>query len=79
VLTEQEEAAIVREVYGGAQAVYGDGTPFERYLRDHGLRHYAEYHPDSGFWTFQLIEAAWFLGLSAVLFAVTAWVVRQRA
>ena len=42
--------------------VHTDGTPIERYLAEHGLRHYAEYQPGSRFWTLQAIESAWFSG-----------------
>ena len=77
-LSEAEEWAIVRDVYGNGDAVYGAGTPVERYLADHGLRHYTEYHPAEAFWTFQLIESALFLGLAAVLLAAAVLVVRRR-
>jgi hypothetical protein len=77
-LSEAEERAIVRDVYAGGEPVYGAGTPVERYLADHGLRHYTEYHPAGAFWTFQLIEAALFLSLAAMLLALAVLVVRRR-
>ena len=77
-LSDAEEWAIIRDVYTGGDAVYGAGTPIERYLADHGLRHYAEYHPAGAFWTFQLIESALFLALAAVLLTVAVHVVRRR-
>jgi hypothetical protein len=77
-LSEAEERAIIRDVYAGGEAVYGAGTPMERYLADHGLRHYAEYHPTGAFWTFQLIESALFLALAAGLLIVAVHVVRRR-
>jgi len=36
------------------------------------------YHPADRFWTFQAIEAAIFLGITAVLLGLTVWVVRRR-
>jgi hypothetical protein len=77
-LSETEERAIVRDVYADGDAVYGAGTPVERYLADHGLRHYAEYHPTGAFWMFQLIESALFLTLAVVLLAAAVHVVRRR-
>jgi hypothetical protein len=77
-LSEAEERAIIRDVYASGEPVYGAGTPVERYLADHGLRHYAEYHPTGAFWTFQLIESALFLTLAAVLLAAAVQVVRRR-
>ncbi|GAA1369688.1 ABC transporter permease subunit [Catellatospora chokoriensis] len=77
-LSTREERAIVREVYGGHEAVYGAGTPIERYLAEHGLRHYAEYHPGSSFLTMQLVESAVFVGLAAALLAGAVWLVRRR-
>ncbi|MEU8004336.1 hypothetical protein AB0B66_24540 [Catellatospora sp. NPDC049111] len=65
-------------MYGGSDAVYGAGTPIERYLADHGLRHYTEYHPAGSFLSMQLVEAAAFLGLAAVLPAAAVWIVRRR-
>ncbi|GAA2631460.1 ABC transporter permease [Dactylosporangium fulvum] len=79
LLSADEEAAAVRQVYGGTDAVRGSGTPMEQYLLDHGLRHYTEYHPDSGFWTFQLVETACFLGAAALLLAATVMTIRRRA
>lgn len=77
-LTDREEVAITREVYGNTDAVYGAGTPIERYLADHGLRHYTEYHPGGSFLTMQLIESAVFLGLAAAMLAAALWIVRRR-
>jgi hypothetical protein len=35
--------------------------------------------PAGRFWTFQWIEAGWLIALSALLIAVTVWLVRRRA
>jgi hypothetical protein len=45
----------------------------------HGYSHLTSYQPASRFWTFQWIEGGWLLALSALLIAVTVWVVRRRA
>jgi hypothetical protein len=47
-------------------------------LHDHGIHYALLYHPADRFWTFQAIETGLFLGLSAVLLAVTAWWVTRR-
>lgn len=78
-LSDSEEAAIIRQVYGGSDALYSSDARVESFMLDHGLRHYTEYHPDSSFWTFQAIESAWFLGLAAVLLTAAIWMVRRRS
>jgi hypothetical protein len=77
-LSDGEEAAIIRQVYGGSETVYSSDARAESFMIDHGLRHYTQYHPDSSFWTFQAIEAAVFGGLAAVLLAAAVWIVRRR-
>jgi hypothetical protein len=59
--------------FGGS----GD-TAVNRCLHDNRLVNVLVYHPASRFWTFQAIETAVFLGVSAVLLAVTAWWVLRR-
>jgi hypothetical protein len=49
------------------------------YLHDHGYQRWVTYQPAGRFWTFQLIEAAIFVGLAAVLLAATVWRVKRRA
>jgi len=77
-LSEGEEREIVQQIYGDGTAVYGPGSPVERYLAEHGLRHYSEFHPNSGFWPMQAIESAWFLAFAAALLAAAVWIVRRR-
>jgi hypothetical protein len=48
------------------------------YLHQHGIREFALYHTGDRFWTFQLIEAAIFLGLAAALLLAAAWLVHCR-
>jgi hypothetical protein len=76
-LSDSEEAAIIREVYGGADTLYSSDARVESFMIDHGLRHWTEYHPDSSFWTFQAVEAAGFTGLAVVLLAAAVWLVRR--
>ena len=45
----------------------------------HGYIQLTRYQPASRFWVFQSIEGAWLLALSAVLIAITVWLVRRRA
>jgi len=45
----------------------------------HGYTQLTRYQPASRFWSFQWIEGGWLLALSALLIAVTVWVVRRRA
>lgn len=60
------------QVAGGAKQV-----PIEC-LSKLGLLTRVEYHPSSRFWTFQWIEAALFVGVSAVLVAFAAWWILKR-
>jgi hypothetical protein len=45
----------------------------------HGYIQLTKYQPASRFWPFQWIEGGWLLALSALLIAVTVWLVRRRA
>jgi ABC-2 family transporter protein len=48
-------------------------------LFQHGYTQWTSYQPVSRFWPFQWIEGGWLLALSALLIAVTIWLVRRRA
>jgi hypothetical protein len=48
-------------------------------LTSHGYTQLTSYQPAGRFWAFQWIEAGWLLALSALLIAVTVWLVRRRA
>ncbi|RSM42925.1 hypothetical protein DMB66_54040 [Actinoplanes sp. ATCC 53533] len=78
LLSDGEEAAIIRQVYGGSDTLYNSDARVESFMIDHGLRHYTEYHPDSSFWVFQAIESASFLALAAASLAAAIWMVRRR-
>jgi hypothetical protein len=77
-LSEAEQTAILRTIYGDNGAAEGVRAPGERYMAEHGLRHFSEYRPNSSFWTLQVIEAVWFIGFAAVLLAGSVWLVRRR-
>jgi hypothetical protein len=47
-------------------------------LVQHGYTQWSDYQPASRFWPFQWIEGGWLLALSALLIAVTVWLVRRR-
>jgi hypothetical protein len=47
-------------------------------FRRQGLRQEVTYHPAASFWTFQLIEAGIFLGMSAALVTFLVWLVNRR-
>jgi len=48
-------------------------------LAQHGYTMWTSYQPASRFWPFQWIEGGWLLVLSALLIAVTVWLVQRRA
>ena len=48
-------------------------------LAQHGYTQWTSYQPASRFWPFQWIEGGWLLALSALLIAVTIYLVRRRA
>lgn len=73
-LSEKEEWAIVRQVYGADQGDAG----VARYMAEHGLRHFTDYHPAASLVSFQLIEVAVVAGLSAVLLPGAVLVIRRR-
>lgn len=73
-LSEKEEWAIVRQVYGADQGDAG----VARYMAEHGLRRFTEYHPAASFVSFQLIEVAVFAGLAAVLLSGAVLLIRRR-
>jgi ABC-type transport system involved in multi-copper enzyme maturation permease subunit len=52
---------------------------FAQCLSQHGYTLWTSYQPASRFWPFQWIEGGWLLALSAILIAVTVWLVRRRA
>jgi hypothetical protein len=70
-LTFSEENALMR---AARDAAVEPGT----YLHQQGIRQFVLYHPGDRFWTFQLFEAAIFLGLAAALLLAAAWLVHRR-
>jgi hypothetical protein len=57
----------------------GGPNGFAQCLAQHGYTQWTSYQPASRFWAFLWIEAGWLLALSALLIAVTIWLVRRRA
>jgi hypothetical protein len=55
------------------------GPSFEPCLAPHGYTQWTSFQPASRFWPFQLIEGGWLLVLSALLIAVTVYLVCRRA
>jgi hypothetical protein len=55
------------------------GPSFVQCLAPHGYTQWTSYQPASRFWPFQWIEGGWLLVLSALLIAVTVWLVQRRA
>ncbi|MGW4940973.1 ABC transporter permease subunit [Actinoplanes sp. NPDC004185] len=54
------------------------GTNLNQFLHARGIQQFGVYHPAERFWTFQIIEAALFITVAAVLIGVVAWRVRRR-
>jgi ABC-type transport system involved in multi-copper enzyme maturation permease subunit len=65
------------QLFSPGPATPANVDPFT-YLTQHGYALVTTYQPDSRFWTFQLIEGGWLLGLSVVLLGATVWLVRRR-
>jgi hypothetical protein len=72
-LTLDQVNAVGRAFSGSSGSGYMD------YLQQHGIRFLADYQPAERFWTFQLIEAAVFVGLASALIAATLWWLQRRA
>jgi len=66
-------------VHSKAQKVQVFTADVPQYLYQHGYQQWTSYQPGSRFWPFQWIESGWLLALSALLIAVTVWLVRRRA
>jgi hypothetical protein len=54
------------------------GTNLNQFLHAQDIQQFMVYHPADRFWTFQLIEAALFIAVAAVLIGVVVWRVRRR-
>ena len=70
-------ASTVRRLCGGP--CHGTRLSLAQLLAQHGYTHWTSYQPGSRFWPFQWIEGGWLLALSALLIAVTVWLVHRRA
>ena len=54
------------------------GANLNQFLHARGIQQFGVYQPADRFWTFQLIEAALFVAVAAVLIGVVVWRVRRR-
>ncbi|WP_341721064.1 ABC transporter permease subunit [Micromonospora sp. FIMYZ51] len=61
-----------------ADAANRAGTNVNQFLHARGIQQFEVYHPADRFWTFQLIEAALFIAVAAILIGVVVWRVRRR-
>ena len=66
------------EYYELEAAANRAGTNLNQFLHARGIQQFTVYHPADRFWTFQLIEAALFVAVAAVLIGVVVWRVRRR-
>ncbi|MEH1028385.1 ABC transporter permease subunit [Micromonospora profundi] len=66
------------EYYELEDAANRAGTNVNQFLHARGIQQFGVYHPADRFWTFQLIEAALFVAVAAVLIGVVVWRVRRR-
>ena len=66
------------EYYELEAAANRAGTNLNQFLHARGIQQFKVYHPADRFWTFQLIEAALFVAVAAVLIGVVVWRVRRR-
>ncbi|WP_328473453.1 ABC transporter permease subunit [Actinoplanes sp. NBC_00393] len=66
------------EYYDLEAAANQAGTNLNQFLHARGIQQFMVYHPADRFWTFQLIEAALFVAVAAVLIGVVVWRVRRR-
>ena len=66
------------EYYELEDAADRAGANLNQFLHARGIQQFRVYHPADRFWTFQLIEAAVFVAVAAVLIGVVVWRVRRR-
>ncbi|WP_431883264.1 ABC transporter permease subunit [Micromonospora gifhornensis] len=66
------------EYYELEEAANQAGTNLNQFLHARGVQQFGVHHPADRFWTFQLIEAALFIAVAAILIGVVVWRVRRR-
>ncbi|RSS34041.1 hypothetical protein [Streptomyces sp. WAC08241] len=76
-ISDGEKRDILKQVYDG-DTVHEGGAALERYLTQHGLQHYTEYHPADRYTAMLSIETALYLALALALFTAAAHLVRRR-
>jgi hypothetical protein len=67
------------QLYSAAQAAGLPKGGFDAYLQAHRYLYYTIYQPANRCWTFQVMEAALFLGLAALLLTFAVLWVRNRS
>ncbi|GAA4621360.1 ABC transporter permease [Actinoallomurus vinaceus] len=70
-------SAVQDEISRRTQALHGPAA--DSYLRGLGVRLRVVYQPADRFWTFQVIEAALFIGLAAVLLGISIRLLHRRS
>jgi hypothetical protein len=66
-------------VYASTNPKTFNGSTVMAYLHQQGISLLTDYQPPDRFWTFQLIEAAVFIGLAAALITASLWWLQRRA
>jgi hypothetical protein len=77
VLSQSEQLSLSQHLPASVQNSQSPDA-FTNWLAQHGYTTWQSIQPDSRFWPFQLIEGGWLLAVSAILIAVTVWLVRRR-
>ncbi|WP_131736217.1 ABC transporter permease subunit [Actinomadura roseirufa] len=62
-----------------SRRAFGGTAEGDAHLRELGLHLKVVYQPADRFWTFQIIEAALFVGLAAALLGTTLWLLHRRS
>lgn len=70
--------SLQNQIYEKLSGFHSPGTG-SAYLRGLGLYRKIVYQPADRFWTFQIIEAALFIGLAAALLGMTTWLLHRRS
>ncbi|MGH3249331.1 MAG: hypothetical protein ACRDOI_24425 [Trebonia sp.] len=77
VLSQSEQLSLSQHLPASVQNSRSPDA-FTNWLAQHGYTTWQSIQPDWRFWPFQLIEGGWLLAVSAILIAVTVWLVRRR-
>jgi len=81
ILTDAEQTHVIEtavQSQSGKAVISPAANPIDNWLRTHGYHWRTVFQPTTRFWHFQLIEAAIFIGLAAILLTSAVWLVRRR-